>query len=307
MVKKVLSLILVILLASFASAISINSPEEIPENSSWGFNITLSSGATATIKIAGEKIAEVYPTAVSFEEEFVSNAFISNNSVYIYHIGLDSGTYSIEVDSSDGTESKNITSIKLANESTLTNLITEKVDGKLEEYDRQFKNIEVDNKEFWKKLNETSEALTSTDSKINSAKTEVSSLTEKLDSANSKINSLESKINAIEQINAEEQAKLVATEEARLLAAEEAKKSPLAGFVNLASDMALPLGGLVVVLLIIGGVFAFKQYLPEVKTIYSGGQEKDEYNLPVSEEDSKIADELIGGSGGKWAFNNEEE
>ena len=90
-------------------------------------------------------------------------------------------------------------------------------------------------------------------------------------------------------------------------AAEEAKKSPLAGFVNLASDMALPLGGLVVVLLIIGGVFAFKQYLPEVKTIYSGGQEKDEYNLPVSEEDSKIANELIGSSGGKWAFNNEEE
>jgi len=303
MVKKVLSLILVILLASFASAISINSPEEIPENSSWGFNITLSSGTTATIKIAGEKIAEVYSSgAIVYKEisPFISNAFIFNDALYIYHIGLDSGTYSIEVDSSDGTESKNITSIKLANESTLTNLITEKVDGKLGEYDQQFKNIEVDNKEFWKKLTENSEALTS-------AKTEVSSLTEKLDSANSKISLLESKISAIEQINAEEQAIIDAEEEARLLAEEEAKKSPLAGFVNLASDMALPLGGLVILLLIIGGVFVFKQYLPEVKTIYSGGQEKDEYNLPVSDEDSKIADELIGGSGGKWAFNNEEE
>jgi len=313
MANKKLILASILLMAALVSGVAIDAPQATPAYSSWGFSVDMPSGASATVSIGGDKVVEVYSSgAVVYGafSPFISDAFIFNGTLYVYHFGLKEGTYTISVDSSDGTDSSEIKAFKAVDESFKDQIIAD-VDSKVnermskfDEYDKKFDSQDVDNKEFWRRINENTDNIGLFTGTVDSLKGDVSSLSGKLDSASltlsGEIDSIDSRVAGLEGVQAEEEA-------ARLAAEEEAKKSPIAGMVDavggVAGGLVLPLGVLVVLIIVVGAVLVFKDRLPKLESIYAG-QEKDEYNLPVSREDEAIAEEVL--SGGKWAYPDKE-
>ncbi|MCR4335194.1 MAG: hypothetical protein NUV57_01510 [archaeon] len=295
--------------ASTAIAVSIDAPSTIPNNVSWGFSVTLdSTGATATVNIDGSKIVEVYPGFVSPPNAFspnVSNAYMYGNELVVYHVGLSEGSHSISVDSSNGSDSKEVTAISLPNESEILANVDARVESKIGEYDQKLTGLEADFKAFWDKLNTTETLANSLDSSVSSLSDDLSSVSSKIDSASSSLSSkssaLEQRIASLEGIEAQK----LADEEAARLADEEARKnSPFTGMFNLASGLALPIAFIVIIIVFGIVVFIAKDKLPKLDSIYSN--RKDEHGLPLSKEDDETAEQILSG-GNKWAFKKEYE
>ncbi|MFH1390987.1 MAG: hypothetical protein ABIH20_01615 [Candidatus Diapherotrites archaeon] len=309
----IFGLILLILasLAGVAGAVSIDAPSTIPKDVSWGFSANIGSGSTATVEIDGTKIVEVYSSGAVVYEAFspkVSNAFMFNDDLVVYHVGLSQGIHTIIADSSGGSDSKEITAINLPNESDILASVDARVEEKLaplDEFDQKLKNIEADFQGFWDKLNTTEALANSLDSSLSSLSNDVSSVSSKVDSTSSSLSSttssLEQRIASLEGIESQK----LADEEAARLADEEAQKnSPITGMFNLAKGLALPIAFIVIIVVL--GIVAFiaKDRLPRLDSIYSN--EKDEHGLPLSKEDNEVAEEILSG-GNKWAFKESEE
>lgn len=301
--KSIITFLVFLTIITCVSAVSIDAPALIPEDSSWGFSVDLSGSDSVLVNLDGSKIVEVYSggNAVAYApfSPYVSNAFVYSGTLYVYHFGLSRGNHTIEA----GSESFVVEAVELPGASFKDEVVASavaKVDEKIGLYDQKFLDQKIDNDEFWKNIQNNIASINELKSDSDSTVSKVDSL----ESSVSKIASLESRILELEGITAAEEAARIAeeqaAEEARLKAEEDAKKSPITGFVNLASDVAFPLGALGVLLLIGVVIFIAKDHIPKMDDLYT---RTDENNLPLGDDD--IAEELTAGS--KWAFSKKEE
>jgi len=300
MKKFTLFLISILLLAGFVSA-GYEGPSTVPEGASWVFSFNVSSGTEYTVTLGGNEIVKVFSSGavVPFSKDVIGSSVFGGDLV-VHHAGLSEGTYTVSI---NGSDSKEITVVPLVNESEILSSVNSKVDSKLSELDgfeQSLKNLEVDGKEFFRRINENTDNLSSFNSQIDSVQSDLSTVKSDVASLDSRVNetlntktaSLEERLSVIEGIENERQAAKLAEEEAK-------KISPVTGFVTAAQGLALPIGAVLVVALVVVLAFIVKSKLPEfTEGIY--GPEKDEHNLPVSYKDEAIADEIV--SGGKWKF-----
>ena len=303
MMKPALLGLALMLFTGLVSGLTIDSPGEVPTGASWGFSADVGAGSTATVQIDGSKVVEVYSNGAVVFEAFsprVSNAFMFNGDLVVYHVGLSEGPHTITVDASSGSGEKEITAVPLPNTSEILSRVDARVNEKLtkfDEYDQKFLNQDVDNQQFWAKINQNVDSISGFDSRLSSLDSQMSSLSSKVegsaDSLQSQVASLQDRLSALEGIEGERKAALLAEEEAR-------KNSPLAGLFSLAGDIALPIGIVIVLLIIVGIVLVVKDKLPfsQGDSLYS---QRDEDGLPLgSPHDNEIAEELTSSS--KWAF-----
>ncbi|MCH7902270.1 hypothetical protein IIC68_00800 [archaeon] len=300
--KKLLILPALLLLISIGFAATIDSPSSVPANVSWGFTVNLDGASTTTVTVNDSTIVTVNSngtiTSNPFNGQYVWNP--GSDIIYVSHFGLDEGTHSITVESDSGNDSKEISAFKALDSSFKTELetsIISTVDERLEGVDQQFLNQDVDNKEFWKKINENESNITSLTSQIDS---EISSAT---DSLNSDVSSLDSRLKVLEVINAEEIAAQLAVEEAEReaarLAEEESQNSPVIGFFSLARDLAIPIAVLVIIVVL--GIVAFlaKDKIGSLGSIYSSKMDDD--NLSISDDDQEIMGDAMKANS-KWGY-----
>ena len=299
-----------LLFAGFASAVSISAPSSVPENASWVFSVDLEPNTEATVKLNDSEIVKVFSSgAVVPSSASVASAHLYSGDLVVQYSGLGPGTYTLSVES-NGSDSKEITVVPILDTQQILSDIDAKVNerlSKFDEVDQQLKNLDVDNKEFWKKLNENIGKVSSLEAQVGTVSSDVSGLSENVsgsnDSLSSKISSLESKVSALEAVENEKQAQLAAEEEAR-------KNSPITGFVGFASDNALGLVMIAVAIIGLGIVFVFRGKITESVSTLSdaassrsnfGGSQygRDENNLPISREQEEMANELSGSK--KWA------
>lgn len=296
--KKLLIFPALLLIIGVSFAATIDAPSSVPANVSWGFTINLDGASTTTVMVDASTIVTVNSngsiTSIPFNGQYVWNP--GSSVIYVSHFGLSEGTHNISVESDSGNETKEISAFKALDSSFKTELekeVNEKVDTKLEDVDQLFQNQAVDNKEFWRKINENESNINSLTSQIDS---KVSSAT---DSLNSQTASLANRLNFLEKLHADVELARLEEEEAQRLAEEELKNSPIFGFFSLARDLAIPIAVLVIIVVL--GIVAFlaKDRLGEIGSIYS--PKKDDDNLPISDEDQELMEEALK-AGKKWPF-----
>lgn len=296
--KKLLILPALLLIIGAGFAATIDAPSSVPSNVSWGFTVNIDGASSTTVKVDGSIIVTVNSngsvTSIPFNGQFVWNP--GSDVIYVSHFGLSEGTHSINVESDSGNDSKEISAFKALDSSFKTELetsIISTVDERLAGVDQKFLNQDVDNKEFWRKINENEASITSLTSQIDS---EISSAT---DSLNSKTASLANRLNFLEKIHADEELARLEEGEAQRLAEEELKNSPILGFFSLARDLAIPIAVLVIIVVL--GIVAFlaKDRIREIGSIYSSKTDDD--NLPISDEDQELMEDALKDSK-KWSF-----
>ncbi|HZX20077.1 MAG TPA: hypothetical protein VFF13_03620 [archaeon] len=293
--NKILSVFLALfILSAFAGAVTISAPASVPENVAWGFSVDLQGSSDVVVKVDDALLVEVKSDGTVTRGKF-NNGFVStpgSSIVYVSHFGLGSGSHTITADSSSGNASAAVSAFKPLDNSFSDQLSTEvnqKVDAKLESVDQTFKNIEADNKEFFRRINATDEKVSSIDSTIGS----ISNRLDAMGALDAKLSTVDDRLEVLETIREEEEA-------ARLAREEELKNSPITGFVTLASDFAIPLALIVIVVVI--GLVAFlakDQILGLGSSIYS---KRDENNLPISDKDMDAMGKALEAEGGKWSL-----
>ncbi len=294
--KPILPLVFsVLLLASFAGAVSISAPSSVSENSAWAFSVDLDAGAEAHVKLNDSEIVQVFSSGsvVPMNAKVIS-AHLYGGDLVVEYAGLSAATYTLSVES-NGSDSKQITVVPILDSAKIVSDIDAKVNERLGAFDeigQTLKNMEIDNKEFWKKANENSDSIIQLDSRVSGIDSQLSSLSGQVsgsaDSLNSRVSSIDERLAKLEKTEADKEAALAAQEEAN-------RKSPIAGFLNLVGNLTLPIALIVIVILIAGAILVVKSRLPDIGNPF--GRKFDDHGLPISPDQEKMASELVGA---KW-------
>ena len=300
--KMFAALLLSLAFAGTAFSLSIDAPDSVAINSSFGFTVNLDSGYTfAKILVNDVLVVEVNSngsiTTGPFNGAFSLNQASNRIFVSVFRAGSD--TVSISAETNDNSESKSVSVYTPISASEIESQINSKVGSKLDEYDQLFINQEADNKGFWDKLNSVSAKADSLEQKIGSVEGSIGDLSgdvsDSSQSLSSLIVSLENRVKELEKAEADRQAVLLAEEEAK-------KNSPLTGLFNFAGSNVLGIGFIIIVVIVgaLAFVFRDKIKIPKLDSIYSGPMERDEHNLPISRDQEEMANAIS--DEGKWSF-----
>lgn len=292
---------------SIGFAATIDTPSSVPANVSWGFTVNLDGASSATVKVDDTQVVQIQSDGTTTSKPFAGQ-FVFNPSagvIFVSHFGLDEGSHTVSVIADNGDDSKDISAFKALDssfETELVNSVNTRVDETLSGVDQLFKNQQVDNAEFWRKIQENESNINSLTDQIDS---EISSAT---DALNSDVSSLDSRLKILERVleaelKAEEEARL-AEEEAQRLAEEESLNSPIVGFFSLARDLAIPIAVLVIIVVLgIVGFLAKDKIAGLGSSIYS--QKTDDDNLPITDEDQEIMEDAMKANS-KWGYEEKE-
>src|SRR3989344_9464018 len=110
--KRLFQVLAVMLVLSYASALSINAPAEIPANTNWSFSVALDAQGSFTktsIYINDIEIATVFGDGQTLtDKRYVSsaNVFFSGSSMTLYlsNLGVAEGSYSVNAKNFNGSE-----------------------------------------------------------------------------------------------------------------------------------------------------------------------------------------------------------
>ncbi len=263
-----------------ASALTIDVPQSVPQNTSWGFSISFDptdQWNKTSVQVDGSLILDVHSngtiSADPYNGQFVLKYFLYDNDpsstsglvLYVSHFGLQNGGHEISAASENSSDLADVFAFAPLTDSDKGN-----IDSQITSLNQRAAGHDADINSLGSRINRAS---------LDSNRAIAQSL-----------KPLEEKIRGLES----EHKKLSAS-----LLAQQTKEQPSSGLVDLVSGMAVPFGFallvIVGILLALGAVLLVKSKLSARQSVYSG---KDEYNLPVSKEDEEMAGDLA--EGGKW-------
>ncbi len=281
MEKTAVSAVLLIALAGFASALHVDAPSSVPQNTSWAFSVALDptdSWTKASVSIDDSNLLDVYSNgAISFDPfggQFVLKAFLYDSdpnstaglTLYVSHFGLRNGAHKVSVWANGEGESVAVTAFSPMGDAD-RNYFETRMDSLVDADSRNASDLNT------LQMRVARNALDLN----NSVKAGVSSLGRRLDDVEGKQASLSSAIAAGQQ----------------------KKSNPASGLVDLVSGFIMPIGyallAVIALALVFGAVLFVKAQLSQPSNPYP---RRDEYELPVKGEKSEIADALA--ESGKW-------
>lgn len=304
--------------SGFAGALSVQAPETLPQNISWGFSVKLDptdSWSKVNVKVDSTGILDVYSNGTisldPFNGQFVIKAFVNDEDpkstsglvLYVSHFGLNNGEHVVTAAGDGVSDSKKVlafapldSSYKADVDSRLAAMQgSVDVIAKNEQGNAAF--IEAQKKRIDKAAGDFDERAGELDKKIESVNSGLSSLGSKVDEtskfAKSKFSSVEEWVASLDTNQSRTEAALLLQEQAK-------QKARVSGFFNIASDVALPVTLGVGIIVFLG--IAFVVFVILRKNIAKAGSlygKRDEYDLPVSGEHDEMADAIS--QGGKWA------
>src|SRR3989344_8294066 len=189
--KSLFPILAFLLILSYASALSLSAPAEIPTSTNWSFSVGLDSQGSYTktsIYINDAEVATVFPAGTISDARYVSSAAIftggSGQVLYVSALGLAEGSYAVKAkafngDSVSSEQSATITIFKPFGEAAKQELKNE-IKNEVSEFENTLGNVQGYQEAMKTDIKNLQDGVTS----LQGLSSKIDALSEKVDATN---------------------------------------------------------------------------------------------------------------------------